>query len=243
MSGIGPISGVGIYDLLNAGAKIRYGKLMLATSPVNYWRLGDASGTTAVDEMGVNNGTYVGTPTLGAAGLLYGDPNPAVTLNGTQYVTATSNDVSGTNPFTLAAWVNFTPSGYQMFISNPVTSGGYGAEIIDGLSGPFIRRVNSAGEDAAPASGSQVQLSAGVTHLVVGTYDGTSLRLYVDGLLEGSPVASSRVLPAVSTGVFHIGADAANGSKLTGTLDEGAYWDRALTAAEIADLYLVGSGT
>ena len=52
--------------------------------------------------MGANNGTYVASPTLGVAGLLTGDPDTAVTFNGTtQYVTvadsATFDCLEGTS--------------------------------------------------------------------------------------------------------------------------------------------------
>ena len=47
-----------------------------------YWRLGESSGTTAVDELGAHNGTYVGGHTLGVPGALQGDANTAVGLDG-----------------------------------------------------------------------------------------------------------------------------------------------------------------
>lgn len=56
--------------------------LVNATSPYNYWRLGESSGTTAEDETGTHDATYVGTPTLGATGVAGGGGNTAVTLNG-----------------------------------------------------------------------------------------------------------------------------------------------------------------
>ncbi|MBE3072480.1 MAG: PKD domain-containing protein, partial [Acidobacteria bacterium] len=46
---------------------------MIGTAPLGYWRVGEASGTNAADVMGANDGTYVGSPTLGVAGLLTGD--------------------------------------------------------------------------------------------------------------------------------------------------------------------------
>lgn len=48
-----------------------------------YYRLGEASGTTCADFLlGVNNGTYVNSPTLGVTGALTGDANKAVTFDG-----------------------------------------------------------------------------------------------------------------------------------------------------------------
>jgi hypothetical protein len=47
-----------------------YRAAVMADNPVSYWRLGEASGTVAADEMGVNPGTYIGGVTLGVAGAL-----------------------------------------------------------------------------------------------------------------------------------------------------------------------------
>jgi hypothetical protein len=56
-----------------------YSTEVLADSPTAYYRVGESSGaTTAVDEVGTHNGTYIGSPTLGVTGAVSG--NTAVTL-------------------------------------------------------------------------------------------------------------------------------------------------------------------
>ena len=59
-----------------------YADVVNSLNPVAYWRLGESSGTVAVDETGNYNGTYVGSPTLGVDGLLLGDTNTAVSFDG-----------------------------------------------------------------------------------------------------------------------------------------------------------------
>jgi len=55
-------------------AVLRYRDAVLALLPAGYWRLGESSGTVAADVSGHGlTGTYVGAPTLGAAGALAGD--------------------------------------------------------------------------------------------------------------------------------------------------------------------------
>src|SRR6266540_4057262 len=86
----------------------RYGSLVAGTGGVvSYWRLGQASGTTACDSKGSNAGTYQGGFTLGQPGALVGDPDMAVRLNGsTGYVYvphSASLDVG--DSFTIEAWV------------------------------------------------------------------------------------------------------------------------------------------
>ena len=53
------------------------------TGLVNWWRLTEATGTTATDTKSGNNGTYTGAPTQGVAGAIAGDTNGAVQLDGT----------------------------------------------------------------------------------------------------------------------------------------------------------------
>jgi hypothetical protein len=67
-----------------APAASAYSAAVLADSPLAYYRLGEASGTTMTDSSGNSrNGTYAGSPTLGAPGLVTGDSDTAVTFNGT----------------------------------------------------------------------------------------------------------------------------------------------------------------
>ena len=61
-----------------------YSGEVLADSPRAYWRLGEASGTSAADSSGNNRtGTYLNTPTLSQTGALTADTNTAVAFNGT----------------------------------------------------------------------------------------------------------------------------------------------------------------
>lgn len=69
--------------MLFAGLNIaaRYRAAVIADSPVAYWRLGESSGTVATDETGNYPGTFVGSPTLGVAGIYAG--GAAVDFDGT----------------------------------------------------------------------------------------------------------------------------------------------------------------
>ena len=46
----------------------RMGMLVSGDAPVSYWRLDEAAGPTAVDEMATNPGLYQGTPAYGEPG-------------------------------------------------------------------------------------------------------------------------------------------------------------------------------
>ncbi len=65
---------------------------------------------------------------------------------------------------------------------------------------------------------------------LAGTYDGATMRLYIDGELAASATASGAVVP--STADLQIGAGYA---WFRGDLDEVRIYDRALTLAELTD--------
>ena len=50
--------------------------------PTAYFRLGETSGTVAIDEINGAHGEYINSPNLGRQGLIYDDPNTAVEFNG-----------------------------------------------------------------------------------------------------------------------------------------------------------------
>jgi hypothetical protein len=52
------------FTAMQAGDHAAYGVLVAADVPVSYWRLDEATGPFAVDEMAANPGTYQGTPTF-----------------------------------------------------------------------------------------------------------------------------------------------------------------------------------
>jgi Concanavalin A-like lectin/glucanases superfamily len=75
---------------------------------VGYWRLGESSGTVACDSTAnYDNGTYLGGVTLGTTGAIAGDPDTAVTLNGSsgQVSVPAAGPLNVGDDFTVEAWV------------------------------------------------------------------------------------------------------------------------------------------
>jgi len=73
---------------------------------------------------------------------------------------------------------------------------------------------------------------------VVGTYDGKDLKIYVDSVLGHSLAASKNVNV---TDNLKIGEDDSS-NRFMGNIDELAIWDRALTQAEITEIYRIKYG-
>src|SRR5260221_4029901 len=63
-------------------ASDQYSSVVLAKGPVGYWRLGEASGPTAVDASGNGyDGTYLGNPAFGQTGAIVNDPDTAAAVH------------------------------------------------------------------------------------------------------------------------------------------------------------------
>ena len=221
-----------------------YRQAVVNTGPVGYWRMGEASGTNAVDQMGANNGTYVGTPTLGAAGALVGDSNTAVTFDGlSQYVTVPYNAALTTLVNSMAAWVTILggTGTNRYLLSNRGTFPNSGSIIQVGTNNILTHQFIVAGTWGNVYAPSTVTI--GTTYFVVSTFDGTTARLYINGSTVGTPVATAG---AQNLGTaFRIGTGDNGGPAYyaNATIDEPAIWNRALSAAEIAMLYAIGTAT
>lgn len=227
-------------------APAAYATTLLTMSPAGYWRLGEASGTVADNAEGTaaRDGAYVDTPTLGATGLLTDDSNKAVTLNGSsERITVADAAIwdcfEGTNPWTIAFWLSHTPSeaAQYLFYKRSANWGSF-IGLISYSGGFVVTRVTAAHTDTV----SVAQIGTG-GHFVVATYDGTTMKAYVDGggplpAIAGNPAASQSV-PALS-GELSLGGTEWGGYT-AGTFDEIAVWNRAITAAEVSSLMDAGT--
>jgi hypothetical protein len=217
------------------------------------WRLGEATGPTAVEVVGTNananNGTYVNTvpSDFGQPGLLTGDANTAVKFNGsTSYVDA-GNDASlnaAWSGVTMAAWVNQTNSGGVQMIAgkwnNTVANDHMGIFLYNG------QLIGAVGDGSSAANGhtGTAVLSTNQRHFVAFTWQAGSglTQLYVDGVLDPIllPGTLSTSMNAISAKNFFIGAQSPGFRHFDGIIDEVSVFNRALSAGEISSLYQVG---
>ena len=103
----------------------------------------------------------------------------------------------------------------------------------------FRFQVTSADGVQVPAASVTVP-QTGVWYHLAGTYDGTTVQIYVNGALEGSAVAGfpldygTRPVFIGTTGEYWDG-------RVQGTVDEVSIYNRALSSNEITSLYRAGS--
>jgi hypothetical protein len=212
--------------------------MILADSPVAYFRLGESSGTVAVDQSGHNNdGVLLPGTILRVPGAIAGDSDTAISIGDGGVSAPESLDFSGTAPFSVEAWAKYSAtSQYNALFSKDTRTTDrehFGAFVDPQWGLAFQRWVK--GENVsvfAPLP------SVGEYHHIVCTYDGSTMALYVDANLAGS--AEDRRSQQPKSVPFYVG----NGwvSSWIGAIDEFAVYARPLTQSDIARHYAKGRG-
>lgn len=216
---------------------LTYSDVVLADAPLAYYRLGEPSGTTAVDaSANGNDGTYHNMA-LGTPGLLAGDADSAITGNGSNsYVDSplALNPASG--PFSVELWLK--PASFAN------TRNIVGQRDGTGTGHSVLWAHQTTGVLAATLGGgveydSGAALAVGNVYHVVFTFDSGTYTFYVNGVAAGSGAAT--VDPATGGWVIGASKNLVNGP--AGVMDEVAIYDKALTPEQVANHYTAGSGT
>ena len=153
-----------------------------------------------------------------------GSGTNSLSLNGTsnyaQVPTSATLNISG--PLTLEAWVKRNPSSnYQDIISRESfgqsgTGGGYELTITN--VGKARLNLYQTPTTYTNVIGSTT-LTTGVWHHIAGVFDGTQMRIYVNGVLDGSVSSSSA--PASGTSNVRLGRNSGSGTYwFNGLIDE-----------------------
>ncbi len=227
-------SSVDITALTSNGQTLMQRSIEWCLLPVSRWKLDDGSGSTAVDMYAGHNGTVSG------ASWTTGKISGALSFNGSTNYVSIANDVDYqvTKAFTVAAWVRGTswnasadyssiilrkghanPNNWQVGVKQ-----GYAAVTLDAY-------------DNGSYKGS-TYLTTGVWHHVAGTWDGSKVRIYVDGALDNVPPTYTTAL-GTDTRALYMGGRIGSTDVINGRLDDVRFYNRALTAAEIAALAAV----
>lgn len=212
---------------------IPYRTEVLVDSPTAYYRLGESSGTTATDEQGAHNATYIGAPTLGVAGAVVG--NTSITTAVGKYGRKNTAVLNGSTPFTLEAWAKTSSAANQnvMAIGNASFTKYAGIYIAPTTGRAGVYANGNGGTTHIATSTSS--FNDGGWHHIVGVVQSTGLQVYVDGALVGSLTQS--ITSATDYAILAIGAFTGGADPLIGSLDECAAYPTALSAARILAHY------
>ncbi|HEX8523847.1 MAG TPA: Ig-like domain-containing protein [Tepidisphaeraceae bacterium] len=193
------------------------------------WGFNEASGASVIDASGHNL-----TGTITNATRVAGKFGSALSFNGTSsWVTVSSNALLDlTNGMTLEAWVYPTAGGDWRTVIMKQRPGGlaYGMYAYGGAGMPPAGYINKAGTDYSAGGGSVLPLNTW-SHLAT-TFDGSAIRLYVNGTLVGSTAVTGPI--TTSSDVLRIGGNSVWNEFFQGSIDEVRVYGRALTGAEIA---------
>ncbi len=203
------------------------------------WRLSNQVYTD-----GSGNGytlTFAGTPA--AATGHAGDANGAANLNGSSkylYIAdASAANLDITGNLSISAWIYLNAVGgglYHMIAAKLSTSGNYSYDFHVDPNGNLKARLSSNGTALTSVIATTV-LTTGTWYHVAVVYDGTDIRLYLNGSLDCTPVSYSSGIYN-STADFCIGiASDKTSHTINGVVDDVAVWNRALTTSEITALY------
>jgi hypothetical protein len=88
---------------------------------------------------------------------------------------------------------------------------------------------------------STTSIVVGQFYHVVGTYDGSAVKVYVNGILEGQALVSLTIDYGTRPLFIGTSGETVFDGKLNGIVDEASIYNRALDASEVADLHAAGT--
>ena len=206
----------------------------------------DASGNASITAAQVNNGS---TDNCGIASMHVSQssfdcndvsltacsPN-AVNITGSTSFINVGNQApfNMTAAITMEAWVN--PAQHKSIATvlakfgDVLNNDAYTIQIRNGIPYAFIRSPQGVWHDAV----SSVSIPTNQWSHIAGTFDGTTVRIFVNGVQTGSKAYAGTI--NVSNATFKIGGASAllGGQNFNGLIDEVAIWNTARSAADIA---------
>jgi prepilin-type N-terminal cleavage/methylation domain-containing protein len=242
---IGILASLVLVALASARDKGRIGKALgfesgayhtTGDSAVLFYNFNEGSGTTANDLSGYNN---VGTLTNGP---VYSSDTPGTTgsslqCNGsTQYAFASHTAAMDSPTITVMAWGKTTSTGWRKIVGQ----GPDASEVFGLYVGPtglirVERQINGVQDVGVQTS---TTYNDGKWHHYAYSYDGTTEKLYVDGILNTTH-AIAGVLNSSSEGIS-VCAEKSSTSQVfywNGNVDDVMIFTHALTAMDVTRIY------
>lgn len=210
---------------------------MAALTPLWWARLNEPSGSTVTDSAtGAHNGTYPPSFTLNVAGATT-DGDKAVTAGGstTDTLIATNAWMDTTTAWSAAVWVKTSTTGTE----RTAFGRGTNTTTINWSLGVSTTNKALVRNRTSASSGSIIgttTITDGAWHLIVGTWDGTNFKLYVDGVQENSNTAQG----GTQTNATNLRLGGLGGVRTWTAgdgIDEAAFWGVALTSGQVAALF------
>ena len=208
---------------------------------VSHWTFDDGGGQTATDSTTAHDGTLGGNPAAGTndpAWTTAGKLGSALVFDGGDHVDTGASILPATGNFTAMGWVKTgTDHDGTMMGQGPSTASRL---ILYGTR-------DSSGDIARLYLGDQVVVSTTKTnddqwHHVALSREGTTFRIFVDGVNEGTGSSGTAVPTGGASDNTMLGrADNATNFGFRGTLDDMAIWDETLSISEVGAVHALGN--
>jgi len=200
---------------------------------VSEWTFDNAS-NIGEDTWGNNNGTPIGNTSLESNDCVFGT---CAKFDGSGDYIDCGND-SSLNPLyeiTLSYWINVKSKAGVAIAGENLTP--YYSYIGGNVANPSFKIFTSGGSKEVYAG----EMSDNTWHHVVGFYNGTDIRIYVDGILKNQEPLTGTINSSLNR--LYIGSR--NATDLTslyfnGSLDDVRIYNKALLQAEIKQNYIAG---
>ena len=218
-----------------------YAEAVLVANPVGYWRLDDA-GTIVSDWAATPHpATAVGGITVAQPGAL-ADGSTAMALDGqagTDIEIPNTATLDLPTAVTVEAWVKGSLSAPAAIVER-TTAAGLAYRLVYG-GGQWVFRIEGPSMAQQAAAAIANGDSDTWVHLA-GTYDGTTIRLYKNGVEIGNR-AQTGTMRTGTGGTARIGSPSGASTGHAGLVDEVAIYPRAVSAAQVASHYALRTAT
>jgi len=212
----------------------------------SYWALNQTAGVTVPDAVSNKPGT-----TTSVTWTATGKKGYCAGIN-----TTTSHISMGNNfnydrlqAWTYSCWIKRTSIGTTSMIVSKYGSANNSMFIFFPTNNRIqISMINTSGTNSIVVETSTTFTDTSDWHLYTITYDGSSnasgIKIFYDSVLQSmnSPVYNNLTGTILNTYNFEIGSRNNSSIGLLGLLDEFGVWNRALTQAEVTELYNGGAG-
>jgi Concanavalin A-like lectin/glucanases superfamily/Bacterial Ig domain len=212
-------------------------------TPAAYWSFNEGAGTAARSSVSTNALTLRSGATWSAAG----KDHASLSLDGVtgraEASSSTELGITGT-AITVSAWVNLQSQGtWQQIVAKVHEVGAstspyfswhlFGAHASSTQWTPQFQLVNSNGVSANVTS--SINVNYGQWAHIVGVYDGSAVRIYVNGVDRGSAAQSGNIVDYSQP--LYIGASGLPDEFARGLVDEVRVYSVALSAAQVTRIY------
>ena len=214
-------------------------------SAFGHWKFDEqygGSGSTIYDiGYGGNNGTLSSGSGSTPTRTLNGMYDRALSFDGSDWATVADSPFDLTSgDFTITAWaLDSSTTSAQLVSKRSSTTSGY-ALTVGGAGEVYCQTVDAGGVDSSYTAAGETS-SSYWRHLAI-VRDGTSCRVYVDGI-DKTTTVSSHSDPATNNNALTIGSSTDKAESYNGKLDDVRFYTSALTPSEIAQVANQGKAT